>query len=139
LQTSDTVVEPYNAMMAFSHLLDSTGLTYVLDNEALYNIAVRTLKLSKPTYGDLNALIANTMSGTTCSLRFPGERSYLAQTMEGRSVPFDSSMWSENTGLTSTGQLNCDLRKLSVNMVPFPRLHFFTVGFSPLYSPNSTH
>lgn len=66
-------MEPYNAMMAFSHLLDSTGLTYVLDNEALYNIAVRTLKLSKPTYGDLNALIANTMSGTTCSLRFPGD------------------------------------------------------------------
>jgi tubulin beta len=29
-------------------------------------------------------------------------------------------------------QLNCDLRKLAVNMVPFPRLHFFLVGFAPL-------
>lgn len=30
------------------------------------------------------------------------------------------------------GQLNSDLRKLAVNMVPFPRLHFFLVGFAPL-------
>lgn len=30
------------------------------------------------------------------------------------------------------GQLNADLRKLAVNMVPFPRLHFFVPGFAPL-------
>lgn len=32
------------------------------------------------------------------------------------------------------GQLNSDLRKLAVNIVPFPRLHFFMIGFAPLYS-----
>jgi len=32
------------------------------------------------------------------------------------------------------GQLNADLRKLAVNLIPFPRLHFFLVGFAPLYS-----
>lgn len=30
------------------------------------------------------------------------------------------------------GQLNADLRKLLVNMVPFPRLHFFVPGYVPL-------
>jgi len=30
------------------------------------------------------------------------------------------------------GQLNSDLRKLAVNLIPFPRLHFFMVGFAPL-------
>lgn len=30
------------------------------------------------------------------------------------------------------GQLNADLRKLLVNMVPFPNLHFFIPGFAPL-------
>ncbi|KIM31359.1 hypothetical protein M408DRAFT_7141 [Serendipita vermifera MAFF 305830] len=30
------------------------------------------------------------------------------------------------------GQLNSDLRKMAVNLVPFPRLHFFMVGFAPL-------
>ena len=28
--------------------------------------------------------------------------------------------------------MNADLRKLAVNMVPFPRLHFFMPGFAPL-------
>merc|ERR1712178_250096 len=35
------------------------------------------------------------------------------------------------------GQLNADLRKLAVNLIPFPRLHFFMVGFTPLTSRNS--
>ena len=40
--------------------------------------------------------------------------------------------------------MNADIRKLSTNMVPFPRLHFYTTGLSPLvntfagnYSTNS--
>ena len=36
------------------------------------------------------------------------------------------------TCLRFPGQLNADLRKLAVNMVPFPRLHFFMPGFAPL-------
>lgn len=35
------------------------------------------------------------------------------------------------------GQLNSDLRKLAVNLVPFPRLHFFMIGFAPLTSRGS--
>merc|ERR1712157_110554 len=35
------------------------------------------------------------------------------------------------------GQLNSDLRKLAVNLVPFPRLHFFMMGFAPLTSRGS--
>jgi len=41
------------------------------------------------------------------------------------------------TCLRFPGQLNADLRKLAVNMVPFPRLHFFMPGFSPVVSRGS--
>ena len=34
-------------------------------------------------------------------------------------------------------QLNSDLRKLAVNMIPFPRLHFFLTGLAPLRSQAS--
>ncbi|KAB0402677.1 hypothetical protein E2I00_002841 [Balaenoptera physalus] len=37
----------------------------------------------------------------------------------------------------ATLSLNADLRKLAVNMVPFPRLHFFMPGFAPLTSRGS--
>jgi tubulin beta len=41
------------------------------------------------------------------------------------------------TCLRFPGQLNADLRKLAVNMVPFPRLHFFMPGYAPLCAPSS--
>lgn len=42
------------------------------------------------------------------------------------------------TCLRFPGQLNSDLRKLAVNMVPFPRLHFFCVGFAPLIAEGTS-
>lgn len=45
---------------------------------------------------------------------------------------FQVTMSGVTTCLRFPGQLNADLRKLAVNMVPFPRLHFFMPGFAPL-------
>ncbi|KAJ8103121.1 Tubulin/FtsZ, GTPase domain-containing protein [Lipomyces tetrasporus] len=105
-KVSDTVTEPYNAVLSFHQLVENSDETFCLDNEALYDIATKTLKVSQPDYSDLNKLISMVMSGVTTCLRFPG-------------------------------QLNSDLRKLAVNMVPFPRLHFFMVGFAPLFAVNT--
>ncbi|CCF57349.1 hypothetical protein KAFR_0C03570 [Kazachstania africana CBS 2517] len=105
-KTSDTVVEPYNATLSVHQLVEHSDETFCIDNEALYDICQRTLKLSQPSYGDLNNLVSSVMSGVTTSLRYPG-------------------------------QLNSDLRKLAVNLVPFPRLHFFMVGYAPLTSIGS--
>jgi len=44
------------------------------------------------------------------------------------------AMTGTTCSLRFAGQLNCDLRKLAVNMIPFPRLHFFMIGYSPLCS-----
>ncbi|KAI1317012.1 tubulin beta chain 1 [Xylariaceae sp. FL0255] len=102
-KVSDTVVEPYNTTLSIHQLVENSDETFCIDNEALYDICQRTLKLSSPSHGDLNRLVSTVMSGISTSLRFPG-------------------------------QLNSDLRKLAVNMVPFPRLHFFMVGYAPLTS-----
>jgi tubulin beta len=100
-KVSDTVVEPYNATLSIHQLIENGDEVMVIDNEALYDICFRTLKLPTPTYGDLNHLVSSAMSGVTCCLRFPG-------------------------------QLNSDLRKLAVNLTPFPRLHFFMIGIAAL-------
>jgi len=93
-RVSETVVEPYNATLSVHQLVENADEVFCIDNEALYDICFRTLKLTTPTYGDLNHLVSAVMSGVTCCLRFPG-------------------------------QLNSDLRKLAVNLIPFPRLHFY--------------
>uniref|UniRef100_A0A669R7U8 Tubulin beta chain n=1 Tax=Phasianus colchicus TaxID=9054 RepID=A0A669R7U8_PHACC len=66
-KVSDTVVEPYNATLSIHQLVENTDETYCIDNEALYDICFRTLKLATPTYGDLNHLVSATMSGVTTS------------------------------------------------------------------------
>ena len=69
-KVSDTVVEPYNDTLSIHLLFDSTDEVQVIDNEALYDICFRTLKLITPTYGDLNHLVSAIMSGVTCSLKY---------------------------------------------------------------------
>jgi tubulin beta len=108
-KVSDVVVEPYNATLSIHQLLENSDETFVIDNEALFNISHNVLQQTQPKFPDLNYVIALVMSGVTASLRFPGK-------------------------------LNGDLRKMGVNLVPFPRLHFFLIAHSPLFSPsNQTH
>jgi tubulin beta len=128
-KVSDTVVEPYNATLSVHQLVENTDETFCIDNEALYDICFRTLKLTTPTYGDLNHLVSLTMSGVTTCLRFPGKNELFQTNLECN--------LKSNCFCQSTGQLNADLRKLAVNMVPFPRLHFFITGFAPLTSRGS--
>jgi len=106
-KVSDTVVEPYNAVLSSHQLLENSDETFIIDNEALYNISNNILDNNSPTYADLNELIGQVVCGITASLRFPG-------------------------------QLNGDIRKLAVNLVPFPRLHFFLVSQAPLVSKQNT-
>ncbi len=103
---SDTITEPYNAVLSVHQLVENVDATFCIDNEALNKICLNSLKIQQPNFEDYNNLISNVMSGVTTSLRFPG-------------------------------QLNGDLRKMAVNLVPFPRLHFFAVGLAPLVSENS--
>jgi len=106
-KVSDTVVEPYNAVLSSHQLLENSDETFIIDNEALYNINYNILKNNQPTYEELNNLIAQATCGITASIRFPGK-------------------------------LNGDLRKLGVNLVPFPRLHFFLVSQAPLLSKKAS-
>ncbi|GAA5844414.1 hypothetical protein JCM9279_006293 [Rhodotorula babjevae] len=106
-KVSETVVEPYNAILSYHQLIENADMVFAFDNEALYDIMARTLKVPNPAYSQLNDLIAKVMSGITTPLRFPG-------------------------------QLNSDLRKLGVNLIPFPRLHFLTTSYAPLVAPSGS-
>lgn len=48
-KVSDKVVEPYNATLSVHQLVENADECMVLDNEALYDICFRTLKLSTPS------------------------------------------------------------------------------------------
>ena len=71
-EVSTAVVEPYNAVLSTHSLLEYSDLTFNLDNEALYEVCSKTLDIERPSYTNLNRLIAQVVSSLTASLRFDG-------------------------------------------------------------------
>merc|ERR1712167_211868 len=71
-QVSTAVVEPYNSVLSTHSLLEHTDVAFMVDNEALYDICRRNLDIERPTYTNLNRLIAQIIPSLTASLRFDG-------------------------------------------------------------------
>ena len=57
-QVSTAVVEPYNSILSTHSLLEHTDVAVMLDNEAIYDICRRSLDIERPTYTNLNRLVA---------------------------------------------------------------------------------
>jgi len=85
---STCIVEPYNGLLSTHWLLDHTDVSLVLDNEACYNIAANSLDIKKPSYVDLNRIIAKVISSMTAALRFDGELNVDMNEFQTNLVPF---------------------------------------------------
>ena len=77
-------------------------MSFVLDNEAIYEIRDRELDMRYASYDTVNRLIAKTVSSITSGLRFEEQ------------------------------EMNSDLQALQTNLVPFPRLHFMITSMAPI-------
>merc|ERR1711939_189881 len=71
-QISTAVVEPYNSILSMHTLLEHMDVNASIDNEAIYDICRRNLDIERPTYTNLNRLVAQCISSLTASLRFDG-------------------------------------------------------------------
>ncbi|KAK1427784.1 hypothetical protein QVD17_16479 [Tagetes erecta] len=58
-KVSDTVVEPYNATLSVHQLVENADECMVLDNEALYDICFKTLKLTTPSFEERMVNVQN--------------------------------------------------------------------------------
>eukprot|EP00743_Colponemidia_sp_Colp-15_P000016 GILK01000021.1.p1 GENE.GILK01000021.1~~GILK01000021.1.p1 ORF type:complete len:455 (-),score=96.09 GILK01000021.1:241-1605(-) len=71
-QIATAVVEPYNSVLCSHTMLEHSDVAFMVDNEALYDICRRNLEIERPTYTNLNRVIAQCISSVTVSLRFDG-------------------------------------------------------------------
>merc|ERR1711981_735721 len=85
---STCIVEPYNGLLSTHWLLDHTDVSLVLDNEALYEICQKKLDIKKPSYNNLNRIIAKDVSSMTAALRFDGELNVDMNEFQTNLVPF---------------------------------------------------
>ena len=69
-QISTAVVEPYNSILTTHTTLEHSDCAFMVDNESMYEIAMRNMDVYRPRYTTLNRLIAQGISSITASLRF---------------------------------------------------------------------
>lgn len=87
-EVSTAVVEPYNSVLSTHSLLEHTDVAFMLDNEAIYDICKKSLDIEKPTYTNLNRLIAQVISSLTASLRFDGALNVDINEFQTNLVPY---------------------------------------------------
>jgi len=87
-EVASSVVEPYNSVLSSHALLEHTDVAVMLDNEAIYDICKTSLGIQKPTYVNLNRLIAQVISSMTASLRFKGALNVDTNEFQTNLVPF---------------------------------------------------
>lgn len=61
-QTATSVVEPYNSILTTHTTLEHSDCSFMVDNEAIYDICRKNLGLERPDYVNLNRLVAQGMS-----------------------------------------------------------------------------
>lgn len=95
------IAEPYNTLLSIHTGMDCSDCTFILDNEALYDICAMKLDIYTPQFVNVNRIIAQVISTLTTSQRFQGS-------------------------------LGLSLHEFQTNLVPFPRIHYPLVSYSPL-------
>lgn len=71
-KVATAVVEPYNSVLTTHTTLEHSDCAFMVDNEAIFDICKRNLDIERPTYTNLNRLVAQIVSSITASLRFDG-------------------------------------------------------------------
>ena len=87
-QVATAVVEPYNAVLCSHAMMEHSDVAFMVDNEALYDICRRNLDIERPTYTNLNRLIAQIISSLTASLRFDGALNVDVTEFQTNLVPY---------------------------------------------------
>jgi len=115
-ETDDVITSPYNSVLAMHQLTESADCVLSIENQSLMRIVQKMMKQEKSA------------SFTT------------AKPNLGRKAFDDMNDIVANLLINLTcsarfeGSLNVDLNEISMNLVPFPRLHYITSSIAPVYS-----
>ena len=87
-QVATAIVEPYNAILTTHTTLEHSDVSFLVDNEAIYDLCAKNLGVDRPTYTNLNRLIAQIISSITASLRFDGALNVDLNEFQTNLVPY---------------------------------------------------
>jgi tubulin alpha len=69
---ASSVVEPYNSVLATHACIEDSEVVFLMDNEAVWDICRRNLNIRRPSFTNINRILAQVISSLTAALRFHG-------------------------------------------------------------------
>lgn len=81
-------MEPYNSCLHTHTTLEHCDVSFLVDNQAIYDLCANKLRVPRPTYTNLNRLIAQIISTITASLRFEGALNVDLNEFQTNLVPY---------------------------------------------------
>ncbi|XP_055905575.1 tubulin alpha chain-like isoform X1 [Eupeodes corollae] len=82
------IVEAYNTVLSTHMGMDVSDCSFIVDNEALYDICSHKLDVKSPTYTNLNRIIGQVVSSFTVSQRFFQRSSFTFGEFQTNLVPY---------------------------------------------------
>ncbi|XP_014734789.1 PREDICTED: tubulin epsilon chain isoform X2 [Sturnus vulgaris] len=125
----DVITSPYNSVLAMKELNEHADCVLPIENESLFQIVNKIHQMINS--GKLGSTVKQNSLVTS--------NAGSAKTLQVK--PFDAMnniVANLLLNLTSSarfeGSLNMDLNEISMNLVPFPRLHYLVSSLTPLYT-----
>ncbi|XP_069090639.1 tubulin epsilon chain isoform X4 [Pleurodeles waltl] len=124
----DVITSPYNSVLAMKELTEHADCVLPIENQSLNDIVNKIDQMARS--GKLGSTIKQNSPVTS-------SKGAIKETEK----PFDAMnniVANLLLNLTSSarfeGSLNIDLNEISMNLVPFPHLHYLTSSLTPLYT-----
>ncbi|XP_076113504.1 tubulin alpha-1B chain-like [Mytilus galloprovincialis] len=87
-RVSTAIVEPYNSILTTHCSLEHSDVAFLLDNEAIFDLYTKKLDIQRPSYTNINRLVAQIISSITASLRFDGALNVDLTEFQTNMVPY---------------------------------------------------
>ncbi|CAH8448094.1 unnamed protein product [Dicrocoelium dendriticum] len=102
---SQSTVDPYNAILHSHSTIETLDCDILFDNQTMFDRCSKNLTIHQPSYTDINRLLAQMLSSVFLSHRF-----------------------------IYYGSQHADTTELMTNLIPYPRIHFPSLFYAPLWS-----
>lgn len=108
---SNCIVQPYNCVLSAEKLIYCSDLNIIVNNEMLYSISYNQLDIERPTFANINQIIAPIIQGLTAPIRFQGMINSDLKEISTNLVPYPSLHFPmvSYAPLTSIEKLDHDL------------------------------
>jgi len=114
-ETDDVITSPYNSVLAMHNLTESADCVLSIENQALLRIVQK-------------------MSMKSTNEKLSGEKKGETKAFDEMNDIVANLLVNLTCSARFEGSLNVDLNEISMNLVPFPKLHYITSSMAPIYS-----